>query len=82
MRRIISITATHMHRKRGAILKQCFRDKTHFLVEKDGFPLVVLIPIDHYRAAFPEGENKPDEQSLSKPTRPPLDSSTPGLLDS
>lgn len=47
-----TITATQMHQQRGAIIRRCFRDKEHFIVEKDGMPLVALIPIDLYRDAF------------------------------
>ena len=43
-----TITATEMHKQRGEIIRRCFVDKEHFIVEKDGMPLVVIIPIDDY----------------------------------
>jgi hypothetical protein len=47
----LPISATTMHRQRGSLLKRCFRDKVHFIIEKDEVPLAVLIPIDHYVTA-------------------------------
>ena len=44
-----TITATAMHKRRGAILRRCSRDGQHFIVEKDGIPLVALVPIADYR---------------------------------
>ena len=47
-----TITATEMHKRRGAILRRCSRDGEHFIVEKDGIPLVVILPLadySHYR---------------------------------
>lgn len=49
MTKVTTISATQMHRERGAIIKRCFRDKEHFIVERDGMPLVAIIPIDDYR---------------------------------
>lgn len=48
MRKVTTISATTMHKQRGEIIKRCFRDKEHFIIEKDGVPLVALIPIDEY----------------------------------
>ncbi len=45
----VTITATEMHQRRGEIIKRCFRDKKHFIVEKDGLPLVAIVPIDEYQ---------------------------------
>jgi|APSaa5957512622_1039677.scaffolds.fasta_scaffold1035042_1 hypothetical protein len=44
-----TITATKMHTQMGTIIKRCFRDKEHFIIEKGGFPVVVIIPIDAYQ---------------------------------
>ncbi len=67
MHKIITISATYMHKKRGEILKKCFLDKTHFLIEKDGFPLAVLIPVDDYHRVFSKHShilsNNPDKDS-------------------
>ena len=43
------ITAPEMHKRRGAILRRCSRDGEHFIVEKDGIPLVAIVPIADYR---------------------------------
>ena len=47
-----TITATQMHRKRGSILRRCSRNREHFIVEKDGIPIVAIIPIGEYEAEF------------------------------
>jgi hypothetical protein len=44
-----TITATEMHRRRGEIIRRCFRDKEHFIVEKDGMPVIVIVPYDQYQ---------------------------------
>ena len=50
MSQVTTVTATQMHKMRGEIIKRCFRDKEHFIIEKDGLPLVVIIPFDQYQA--------------------------------
>lgn len=52
MSQVTTISATQMHQKRGEMIKRCVRDKEHFIIERDGIPLVALIPIEEYRAAF------------------------------
>lgn len=49
MRQTAIISATELHKHRGLILKRCFREKLSFIVEKDGIPMVAIIPIDHYQ---------------------------------
>lgn len=55
------ISATEMHKRRGDIIKRCFRDKEHFIVEKDGVPLVAIVPIDEYEkfVKISEGQTLP-----------------------
>jgi antitoxin (DNA-binding transcriptional repressor) of toxin-antitoxin stability system len=58
-----TITATEMHKRRGAILRRCSRDGEHFIVEKDGIPLVAIVPIADYRQytqATVKRADKPD----------------------
>lgn len=57
MKQATTITATQMHLERGKIIKRCFKKKEHFIVEKDGVPLVVIIPIDEYRQCVARDES-------------------------
>ena len=52
MKQPTAITATDMHKRRGAIIRQCFRNGEHFIVERDGIPLVAIIPISEYQARY------------------------------
>lgn len=42
------ITATDMHRRRGELLRRCATDGEHFVILKDGIPIVALIPLRDY----------------------------------
>jgi hypothetical protein len=57
MKPATTITATQMHKQRGEIIRRCLRDKEHFIVERDGLPMVAIIPIDEYREWQGEREN-------------------------
>lgn len=45
-----TISATDLHQRRGAILKDCAIQGTHYVIEKDGFPIAVLVPMQDYVA--------------------------------
>jgi prevent-host-death family protein len=48
MTKITHITATDLLKKRGELLRRCYRQKEHFIVETHGLPIAVLIPFDEY----------------------------------
>lgn len=48
MKHTITISATEMHQRRGELLRRCVKDGEHIIVEKDGIPVVVLIPFHDY----------------------------------
>ena len=52
------ITATQMQQKSGWILKQAFQQGQHFVVERGGYPVVAIIPIQEY-APDGSGRSKP-----------------------
>lgn len=56
------ISATEMHKKRGEIIKRSYRNGEHFIVEKDGIPLVAIVPIQTYKAVFAPTTQPDDEQ--------------------
>jgi hypothetical protein len=39
-------TATEMQQKTGQIIRRCFRDKENFVIERDGLPVIAIIPIE------------------------------------
>jgi antitoxin (DNA-binding transcriptional repressor) of toxin-antitoxin stability system len=50
MKPVKTITATELHKRRGEIILRCFRNGEHFIVERDGIPMVAIIPIGEYRS--------------------------------
>lgn len=52
MKSIHTITATELLKKRGELLRRCYVDKQHFVIENHGLPIAALIPFDEYRQAF------------------------------
>ncbi len=44
----IRITATELLKKRGEILRRCYVEKEHFIIENHGLPIAVLIPFEEY----------------------------------
>ena len=60
MSRQVVIKATEGHRSFGALLKRVFRSDEHLVVERDGFPVAVVMSYNEYeritgqraRAAF------------------------------
>ncbi len=48
MKKTTHITATDLLKKRGELLRRCYVQKEHFIIENHGMPIVVLIPFDEY----------------------------------
>lgn len=44
-----TISATELNRRSGEILKKVAIDGQHVLIERDGYPLAILLPIRDYR---------------------------------
>jgi antitoxin (DNA-binding transcriptional repressor) of toxin-antitoxin stability system len=65
MKQATTITATEMHKRRGEIIRRCFRDGEHFIVERDGLPLVAIIPIGDYRRLQSEQANARTPEHLN-----------------
>jgi hypothetical protein len=49
---IVILTATQMQQQSGQILKRAYKEKVHFVVERDGYPVVAIIPIDEYQTHY------------------------------
>jgi prevent-host-death family protein len=43
-----TISATALQREAGAILRRVGIDREHIKVERDGFPVAVIVPISDY----------------------------------
>jgi len=46
----VTIPATTAHRNFGDLIKRAFSGKEHFIVEKDGLPVVAILSIREYEA--------------------------------
>lgn len=44
------ISSTQLQRNIGDTLRRVFRDKQHLIVERDGLPVLVMLPIADYEA--------------------------------
>jgi prevent-host-death family protein len=62
-----SINATTLKTHSGALLKQVFRQKKHYLIERSGYPIAALIPIEEYRQYY-RGPRTEDEPPPTVPT--------------
>lgn len=52
----ITIPATTAHRQFGDLVKRAFSGKEHFIVEKDGLPVVAIISMSEYEELMQEHE--------------------------
>lgn len=43
------ISATDLNRRSGDLLKKVAKQGEHFLIERDGYPLAVIIPLEVYK---------------------------------
>ena len=44
------ISSTQLQRNLGETLRRVFKDKQHFIVERDGLPVLVMLPVADYEA--------------------------------
>lgn len=44
----VQLTATELQQKSGQIIKRCYVGREHFIITRDGFPMIAIIPIDEY----------------------------------
>lgn len=42
------LTATELQQKSAQIIRRCCIGREHFIIERGGFPVVAIIPIDEY----------------------------------
>ncbi|HMN11307.1 MAG TPA: type II toxin-antitoxin system prevent-host-death family antitoxin [Bellilinea sp.] len=44
------ISSTQLQRNIGDTLRRVFKDKQHLMVERDGLPVLVMLPVADYEA--------------------------------
>lgn len=51
------ISSTQLQRNIGATIRRVYRDKQHLMVERDGLPVLVMLPVADYEALRRNAEN-------------------------
>ncbi|WP_119072025.1 type II toxin-antitoxin system Phd/YefM family antitoxin [Aggregatilinea lenta] len=54
------ISSTQLQRNIGETMRRVFKDKQHLIVERDGLPVLVMLPVADYEAL---------RRSTEKPTQ-------------
>jgi len=54
MTTIAKISATDLQRKSGEVLRRVAVEQAHITVERDGYPVAVVIPITDYQRLMPQ----------------------------
>jgi prevent-host-death family protein len=49
---IETISSTTLQQEVGRVTKRVYKDKRHIIVERGGFPIVAIIPIDEYQTLY------------------------------
>lgn len=55
---LTSISSTALQRDFGGIIRRVHNNKERFLVERDGFPMIVILPVSDYESL---SQDKADE---------------------
>lgn len=57
------ISSTTLQRQFGAILRRCYKDREQFIVERDGLPVIAILPVRDYETLMGATRGlKPDTQ--------------------
>ena len=51
------ISSTQLQRNIGETLRRVFKDKQHLMVERDGLPVLVMLPVADYEALRHKAES-------------------------
>jgi prevent-host-death family protein len=60
----VTIPATKVHRQFGEVVRRVYSSHEHFIVEKDGLPVAVIISMAEYEAFIKERDRR--EQRLEE----------------
>ena len=58
----VTISASQVHRKFGDLIRRAFSGKEHFIVEKDGLPVVVILSMAEYQELMEEHERQEQDK--------------------
>jgi len=62
----VTVPATDVHRNFGELLRRAFTGQEHFIVEKDGLPVVVIISKAEYDSLMAEHEAQDKARRLKE----------------
>ncbi len=62
--KVTTISSTTLQRAIGTVLKRVAKDREHIVVERDGFPVGVIIPIADYEF-LTQGRKRQDKNRMS-----------------
>lgn len=63
-----TITATEAKNRFGTILQGAYKRAEHLVIERDGIPVAVIIPVQDYERLMAENLGEAERQRLSVPT--------------
>lgn len=53
------ISSTQLQRNIGATIRRVYRDKQHLIIERDGLPVLVMMPVADYEALMRASADQP-----------------------
>ncbi|MBC7812824.1 MAG: type II toxin-antitoxin system Phd/YefM family antitoxin [Burkholderiales bacterium] len=59
----VTIPATDVHRNFAELVRRAFSGREHFIVEKDGLPVVAILSVAEYEALINEREQQQDKET-------------------
>ena len=45
-----AVSSTHVQQHFGSVIRQVYKDKARFLIERNGLPIMVILPVGDYEA--------------------------------
>jgi prevent-host-death family protein len=61
--RPVTITSTTLQRQIGRVIRQTYKDKQRFIVERGGLPVVVILSIPDYEALIERRNSRKEASS-------------------
>lgn len=55
------ITATELKLRSGEVIKRTCQDREHFIVERDGYAVIAIIPLPVYQHCVAESSQGPEK---------------------
>jgi prevent-host-death family protein len=58
----VTIPATQAHRSFGELIRRVFSGKEHFIIERDGLPVAVMLSMSEYEQVMEEREQQKQDR--------------------